>query len=205
MYGKQWQTSKFLAHAGADIDYRPIAHTDNHPRNKAIQRILMGSLTADDIEALNVICQGSMEDFVDEQCYTILHRIVLDLSLRDLNEAILEDISLIDITNAMGRTPLAWAAFQMNVPMIITLLKYGARVNTLDVQYHSPVTHCCDRGNVVCARLLLEAGADPELSATHGSRLGRQSAWQADTPQTPAWSNCYWTSEPMSTLLALMV
>ena len=37
MYGKQYQTCKFLLNAGADPDYRPIAASDNSPRNKAHQ------------------------------------------------------------------------------------------------------------------------------------------------------------------------
>lgn len=35
MYGKQYQTCKFLLNAGVDPDYRAIAMSDNSPRNKA--------------------------------------------------------------------------------------------------------------------------------------------------------------------------
>lgn len=72
MYAKQYQTCKFLLNAGADPDYRPIATSDNSPRNKAHQFLLMVGLSDDDA------------DFIDEQNYTTLHKIILGLSMGDL-------------------------------------------------------------------------------------------------------------------------
>jgi hypothetical protein len=42
LYGKQYQTCEFLVYAGADPDYRPIAASDNNPRNKACHFLLEG-------------------------------------------------------------------------------------------------------------------------------------------------------------------
>ena len=169
-YGKQYQTCKFLLGAGADADYRPIAASDNSPRNKAHQFLLMGGLSDDDVEALRCLTRG--DDFISEQNYTMLHRIILGLSLASLDEEIClhpEDINTPDV---MGRTPLAWAACRGDDRAIVTLLSHGAEVNTLDVQYSGVVGHAADRSYVTCVRLLLEAGADPDIAYDHVNKVG---------------------------------
>ena len=64
MYGKQYQTCKFVLHAGADPDYRPIVASDNRPRNKAHQALLVGRVADTDVEALRCLIQD--DDFVGE-------------------------------------------------------------------------------------------------------------------------------------------
>ena len=153
------------------IDFlRPIAASDNSPRNKAHQFLLMGGLSNDDVDALRCITQGS--DFIDEQDYNILHKIVLGLSLLDLEEQISLHPECINQTDVMGRTPLAWAACRGDERSIVTLLSYGADVNTIDVQYSGIVGHAADRNYATCARILLEAGADPDIAAAHGHKVG---------------------------------
>lgn len=133
MYGKQYQTCKFLLNAGADPDYRPIAASNNSPRNKAHQFLLMGGLSGDDADALRCLTRG--DDFVDEQNYSILHRIILGLSLANLEDEIRHHRGDVNRPDAMGRTPLAWAACRGDDRAIVTLLSHGEEVNTLDVQH----------------------------------------------------------------------
>ncbi|KAI4187971.1 MAG: hypothetical protein LQ346_005403 [Caloplaca aetnensis] len=156
MYGKQYQT--------------PMAASDNSPRNKAHQFLLMGGLTDTDVEALRCLTQDS--DFVDEQNYTLLHRIVLGLSMQDLEEALSQHSDLIDVSDAMGRTALAWASARGDERSVVTLLRHGAEVNTIDVQRSGVVGHAADRNYVTCVRLLLEAGADPDIAASYGHKVG---------------------------------
>ena len=170
MYGKQYQTCKFLLNAGSDPDYRPIAKSDNSPRNKAHQFLLMGGLSDDDVEALRCLTRG--DDFIDEQSYTKMHRIILGLSMTDLEEEIRLHPETINSPDAMGRTPLAWAACRGDDRAIVTLLSHGAEVNTLDIQYSGVVGHAADRSYVTCVRLLLEAGADPDIACAHGHKVG---------------------------------
>lgn len=170
MYGKQYQTCKFLLYAGADPDYRPIAASDNSPRNKAHQALLMGRLSDVDVEALRCLTQG--DDFVEEQNYTILHRIILGLSMANLEEEICLHSELINARDAMDRTPLAWAACRGDDRAIVVLLSHGAEFDTLDVQHSAPVCHAADRNYVTCVRLLLEAGADPNIAKNHGFKVG---------------------------------
>ncbi|KAL8730166.1 MAG: hypothetical protein Q9166_004249 [cf. Caloplaca sp. 2 TL-2023] len=73
-------------------------------------------------------------DFIDEQNYTLLHKIVLGLSMHDLEESLSLHPDLIDIPDAMG--------------------------------------HAADRSYVTCVRLLLEAGADPDIAASYGYKVG---------------------------------
>lgn len=170
MYGKQFQTCKFLLQAGADPDYRPLAPSDNSPRNKAHQFLLMGGLSEDDAEALRCLTKG--DDFIDEQNYTSIHRIILGLSLEDLESEIRLHPELIDIPDEMGRTPLAWAACRGDERAIVALLSHGAEVNTIDVQHSGVVGHAADRNYATCVRLLLEAGADPDLAQGFGHKVG---------------------------------
>ena len=170
MYGRQYQTCKFLLHAGADPDYRPIAASDNSPRNKAHQALLMGRLSETDVEALLCLTQG--DDFVGEQNYTRLHKIILGLSMASLEEEISLHPEEINIRDVMDRTPLAWAACRGDDRAIVTLLSHGAQVNTLDIQHSAPVCHAADRNYVTCVRLLLEAGANPNIAAAHGYKVG---------------------------------
>jgi len=170
MYGKQYQTCKFLFNAGADPDYRPIAASDNSPRNKAHQFLLMGGLSEDDVEALRCLTRGG--DFIDEQNYTILHKIILGLSMVNLEEEIRVHLEDVNTTDVMGRTPLAWAACRGDDRAIVTLLSHGADVNTLDVQHSGVVGHAADRNYATCVRLLLEAGANPDIASAHGYKVG---------------------------------
>ena len=168
--GKQFQTCKFLLHAGADPDYRPIAASDNSPRNKAHQALLMGRLSQADVEALRCLTQD--DDFIGEQNYTTLHKIILGLLLAGLEQEICLHPEEINNRDVMDRTPLAWAAYRGDDRAIVTLLSHRAEVNTLDVQHSAPVCHATDRNYITCVRLLLEAGADPNIAAAHSHKVG---------------------------------
>lgn len=149
---------------------RPIAASDNSPRNKAHQFLLMGGLSVEDVEALRSLTQGS--DFIEEQNYTLLHKIVLGLSMKDLEQEIRRHPENINTTDMMGRTPLAWAACRGDERAIVTLLQYEAKVDTVDVQHSGVVGHAADRSYAACVRLLLEAGADPDIAAKFGHKVG---------------------------------
>ena len=170
MYGKQYQTCKFLLSAGADPDYRPIAASDNSPRNKAHQFLLMGGFSDDDVEALRCLTRG--DDFIGEQNYTMMHKIILGLSMASLEEEICLHPDDVNARDVMGRTPLAWAACRGDDRAIVTLLSHGAEVNTMDIQHSGVVGHAADRGYATCVRLLLEAGADPDIASAHGHQVG---------------------------------
>lgn len=170
LYGKQYDTCKFLIHEGADPDYRPLSAHDNNPRNKASDFLLQGGFSTEAVECLKCITQGS--DYNEEQNFTSIHKIVLGLSLKSLESEILVHPENINATDTMGRTPLLWAAARGDKQSIITLLSYGADPNTMDVQLSGPVSYAADRDHAVCVRLLLEAGADPDPLIPGGAKVG---------------------------------
>ena len=130
----------------------------------------MGDLCQEDEEAL--LCLTSGSDFISEQNYTQLHRIVLGLSLMDLEDEVLKRPDEVNAIDIMGRTALAWAACRGDERAIVVLLRFGAKVNTLDIQNSAPVCHAADRNHATCVRLLLEAGADPDIAAALGHKVG---------------------------------
>lgn len=52
------------------------------------------------------------------------------------------------------------------------LLGAGSDPNTMDMQYTSAVSYAAERDHVICVRLLLEAGAEPDPSLPKGIKVG---------------------------------
>ena len=72
--------------------------------------MLKGGISQEVVETLKCLTQGPLSDFIENQNFSSLHRIVLKLSLKDLEEEILQNADDVDIPDAMGRTALEWAA-----------------------------------------------------------------------------------------------
>lgn len=173
LYGKQYETCKFLIHAGADADYRPIAASDNSPRNKACHFLLEGGLSDTASDALHTITKGGYyEGFIDEAGYTKTHKIVLGLLLLSLEDEIAQNPGDINVPDAMGRTPLAWAAARGDTRAIVTLLSHGADPNIMDVQLSGPLSNAASQGHTVAVRLLLEAGAFTDFRKPGNEKKG---------------------------------
>ena len=149
---------------------RPISKYDNSPKNKAFNFILQGGLSSEIIETLSCLTQGS--DFVEEQNYTQTHRIMLGLSMMSLEEELIHHPDQIDAVDALGRSPLIWAAARGNHRHVALLLGAGADPNLMDVQFTSAVSYAAERDHTVCVRLLLEAGADPDPPLPEGVKVG---------------------------------
>ena len=150
--------------------HRPISAHDNNPRNKAFDFILQGFLSKEEVETLGCLTAGS--DWVEDQNFTVLHKIVTGLRIQSLEEALVLYPDDIDAIDALGRTPLTWAAARGDEKAIATLLSYGADPNNLDTQWTGPVSYAAERGHVVSVRLLLEAGAYPDPITSGGLEIG---------------------------------
>ncbi|KAJ0416243.1 ankyrin repeat-containing domain protein [Aspergillus carlsbadensis] len=105
LYGKQYQTVKFLVQQGADADY---------------------------------------SDWVEDQNFSKVHKIVCGLSLDSLDEALLADPRSMNYKDALGRP------------------------NILDHQLAPPVSYAADRNHADYVRLLLEAGAETDPVLPNG-------------------------------------
>ncbi|KAL7921340.1 ankyrin repeat-containing domain protein [Trichoderma austrokoningii] len=174
LYSKQYETCRFLLQAGTDVDYRPIGAFDNSPRVKACHFLLEGNLSESAVDALRAITKGSeyLGDFIDDSRFTETHRIVLGLSSGDLEAELLLHPEEIDLQDSMGRTALAWAAARNDGDAIVTLLRYGADPNIIDVQISGALSNAAAQGHTACVKLLLEAGADPDPPLPSGITKG---------------------------------
>lgn len=136
---KQYQSCISLLDAGADPDYRPSLRLTIVQGKKRNQFLLMGGLSNDDVEAFR--CLLRVDDFIDEQNYTMPHRTILGLLMANLEEEIClrpEDVNITDVT---GQTPLAWAVCRGDDRAVVTLLSLRTEVNTVDGQHSEVVGH----------------------------------------------------------------
>ena len=120
--------------------------------------MLQGRLSQKDMEVLSCVIQGS--NFIDEEGYTQLHRIILGLSMEKLEEVINMHPESIDAVDARGRSPLTWAASRGDEHAISLLLDAGADPNTFDTYGDGVITHAAENDRNGCVRLLLEANAE---------------------------------------------
>ena len=148
---------------------RPKALHDNSPSNKAADAIMMGGLPSDVVDDLSCIANP---DWVEDQKFPLLHRIVLGLNGKDLEQALAEDPTTVDYEDAMGRTALNWAAARGDERSVAVLLSYGADPNILDCQHSGPLSYSAEKNHTVCVRILLEAGAQPDPVIPGGQRVG---------------------------------
>lgn len=147
-----------------------MAKTDNSTRHKAFDNLLQGGLSQDAEEDLR--CLTAASDWIDEQNFGKLHKIIVKLLLSSLEEAIANDPDSIDETDAMGRTPLLWAAARGDHQAVQILLDHNADPNVMDMYFAPPVSYAADRGHTLCVKLLLEAGAVAEPKLPPGIKLG---------------------------------
>ena len=122
------------------------------------------------VEILRRVAAGS--DFIENQNFAPIHKIVLKLSLQDLEEEILRNPDDIDVPDATGRTALEWAAARGDDRAVTTLLSYGADPNVMDKKLNTPLTLASNQNHTVCVRLLLEAGANPDPPLPTGIKFG---------------------------------
>lgn len=78
----------------------------------------------------------------------------------------------IDVQDSMGRTALAWAAARNDSRAVVTLLRYGADPNIIDVQISGALSNAAAQGHAACVKLLLDAGADPDPPLPSGIKKG---------------------------------
>ncbi|KAI1386841.1 ankyrin repeat-containing domain protein [Hypoxylon trugodes] len=170
LYSNQYRTCQYLVYAGADPDYRPKALTDNSPRNKASDIILQGGLSRETVEALS--CMTSDSEWIEEQNFPRIHKLVTGLMIGDLAEELTKHPEAVNAQDAMGRTPLLWAAARGDEDAVVTLLNFGADPNIIDVQWSGPVAYSADRNHTACTRILLEAGAETDVKLPPGYKIG---------------------------------
>ena len=146
------------------INFRPISENDCSPEARIFDLIFQDRLSQEDIEVLSCVFQ--VGDFIDEQGYTPIHKVVLGHSMSPLEEVIAMQPGSINAVDALGRTPLIWAASRGEEHAVALLLEAGADPDVFDVYGNGAITYAAEDDHDVCVRLLLEANAEliPVLS-----------------------------------------
>ena len=102
--------------------------------------------------------------------------------LAELGELITEDPERVNAYSADGFTPLHFAAYMDHPEAIEDLLAAGARVDVVSRNglAVTPLCSAAARANLVCARILLKAGADPNSQQQGGYTPVMSAAMQGD-------------------------
>ena len=149
------ETVRFLINAGAKIDE---ASYDN-----VWDFVLRGKCTDEQQGALRCVTEGGADggDWLDEQNFPLVHRIVLGLNSKSLAAELKENPHAVYLTDTQDRTALDWATARMQLEDIALLIKCGADPNNMDVTGRTPVLHAVDSHDAGTLRVILEAGGNP--------------------------------------------
>lgn len=154
----------------ADARYRGISKNDSCPSDKACDALVRGGHASQVEEILRLVARDS--DFVDAQCFATIHKIVLGLSFKDLQDEIVRDPDSIDVTDAGGRTALTWAAARGDEDTVALLLSYNADPDIMDNKTYTPLKLAAIQHHAGCVELLLMAGAEPDPVMPQGTSIG---------------------------------
>ncbi|KAH7381185.1 ankyrin repeat-containing domain protein [Phaeosphaeria sp. MPI-PUGE-AT-0046c] len=129
-----------------------------------IDRALSGTQVDRDLVGLRPNTYDADQIFIDEssldqQEFSLLHRIVLRLhgmNLRSYLDDIGKGLNAVDVN---GRTPLLWASWRGDVEAVNLLLQAKADIDKQDRQGYTPLARACKAGHLRCVKLLLQFGS----------------------------------------------
>jgi ankyrin repeat protein len=130
--------------------------------------LFRGRCSETEKHALRCITEGGEGDWVEEQNFPLVHRIIFGLSPKPSTAELDENPNAIYLTDAQNRTALDWATARAQLEDISLLLKYGADPNNMDITGRTPVLHAVDSHSAACLRLIVEGGGDPNPTMPKG-------------------------------------
>lgn len=162
LYGgmHNYETVKFLISEGALVDETSYENVWDF--------IMRGKCTETQEGQLRCITDGGGGDWIEEQSFPLVHRIVLGRSSIALATELNENPDAVHLTDAQNRTALDWATARAQLEDMALLLKYGADPNNMDVTGRTPVLHAVDSHDVGSLRVILEAGGNPNPTYPKG-------------------------------------
>lgn len=116
--------------------------------------------------------QRQDRDWLEEQDFPQIHRIVLDLSSRSLESELDEHPSAVFDIDAQGRTALDWATARAQLDQMRRLITFGSDANSMDITGRTTILHAVDSYSVEALRIVLEAGACPDPKIPEGLLRG---------------------------------
>lgn len=99
---------------------------------------------------------------------TALHKAASKGNVEKMIELIHDKGAIVDITDNAGVTPLHDACTQGHSDAVIYLIKMGAMISPRDCEGDYPLLDASQNDNEVICRILLEAGANPNIQNTKG-------------------------------------
>ncbi|KAL8754782.1 MAG: hypothetical protein Q9199_004117 [Rusavskia elegans] len=162
LYGgmHNYETVQFLMHQGA--------HVDENSYDNVWDFIFRIKCNEKEQQALRCITEGGEGDWVAEQNFPLVHKIIFKLSSKPLIDELAENPNAVYVTDAQNRTALDWATARVQLEDMSLLLGYGADPNNMDITGRTPVLHAVDSHNALCLNLILEAGGSPDPTMPHG-------------------------------------
>jgi ankyrin repeat protein len=167
LYGgmHNYETVQFLINEGALVDEISYENVWDF--------LFRGKCTEKQRAALRCITEGGEGDWIEEQNFPLVHRIIFGLSTKSLAIELDENPHAVYITDAQNRTALDWATARSQLEDMALLIKYGADPNNMDMTGRTPVLHAVDSHNVDSLRVILKAGGNP--NPTYPKNLFRSS------------------------------
>jgi hypothetical protein len=155
LYGgmHNYTTVQFLVNQGATVDDESYENVWDF--------VLRGKCDNTQKAGLRCITGPNEEDYIIEQNFPLIHRIVLGLSAKSLSLEIAENRNAIHLTDAQNRTALDWAAARGQVADMKKLLDAGADANNMDVTGRTSVLHAVDSHNADALELILGRNGEP--------------------------------------------
>ena len=119
---------RFLIENGGDAELADI-HGEK-PGELMGERLLCAELEEEDAYAIRKMLDET--DFMETRQFTTIHKIVLGILKRSLRDELKMSTALVNSTDSMGRTPLAWATIRDDLQTVATLLAFDADPNVCD-------------------------------------------------------------------------
>lgn len=154
------ETVRFLIKEGALIDEVSYENVWDF--------IFRGKCTEPQLGALRCITESGESNWIEEQNFPLIHRIIFGLSSKSLAAELDENPHAVHLTDAHNRTALDWATARCQLEDMALLIKHGADPNNMDVTGRTPVLHAVDSFNVDSLRFILEAGGNPNPTYPKG-------------------------------------
>ena len=150
--------TKLLLENGADLEVKD--DTGTVAGDALWKSALSGDYGSDSINIVKTMTRNVDSDYMERRQFTLLHKIVLALSERNLREELELSTAFLNQGDAQQRTPLCWAVIRNDITAVRILLSYNAQPNLVDENNRSPLSYACD-GTIF--KLLLNAGADVKI------------------------------------------
>ena len=150
--------TKFLLENGADLEVKDDA--GNVAGDALWKSALSGEYGSNSISIVKDMTRNDDSDNMERRRFTLLRKIVLGLSERNLREELELSTASLNQGDAQQRTLLCWAVIRNDITAVKTLLSYGADPDLVDENNRSPLSYTW--GATMC-RLLLNARADVHI------------------------------------------